>query len=90
MSGTRIGHLANLDLASAWEEDTAHNGSVLARSNPAFVSWPMHCATRAKPWGTEKPLPIIAVNRFAGRTVAMTAIPPMHRQGIGPPWELTW
>jgi hypothetical protein len=32
VSGTRIGNLANIDLASTWEENTAHNGSVPASS----------------------------------------------------------
>jgi hypothetical protein len=37
-SCTRIGNLANIDLTSTWEENTAHNGSVLANSILAFVS----------------------------------------------------
>lgn len=37
-SGTRIGNLANIDLTSTWEENTAHNNSVPANAILAFVS----------------------------------------------------
>jgi len=35
-SGTRIGNLANIDLTSTWEENTAHNDSVPANAILAF------------------------------------------------------
>jgi hypothetical protein len=36
VSRTWIGNLANIDLTSTWEENAAHNGSVLA--NPTLAS----------------------------------------------------